>query len=150
MCLRSSHNFDGYLNDPARTGKVIQENGWIYTGDLAQQDPDGLLYIRGRADNMFISGGENISPEEIENALMKHPAVAGALCAGIPDPKWGQAPVALVVFQAGSSAAEDELQNFCRDHLADYKVPKQIRPAAELPLTGVGKLNRNAVVKIFS
>ena len=104
LCLRSSHNFDGYLNDPARTGKVIQEDGWIYTGDLAQQDPDGLLYIRGRADNMFISGGENISPEEIENALMKHPAVAGALCAGIPDPKWGQAPVALVVFHAGTQS----------------------------------------------
>lgn len=150
LCLRSSHNFDGYLNDPARTGKVIQEDGWIYTGDLAQQDPDGLLYIRGRADNMFISGGENISPEEIENALMKHPAVAGALCAGIPDPKWGQAPVALVVFHAGMSAAEDELKAFCRDHLADYKVPKQIRPATELPLTGVGKLNRNAVVEVFS
>ncbi|MBL8252859.1 MAG: p-hydroxycinnamoyl-CoA synthetase, partial [Candidatus Competibacter sp.] len=68
----------------------------------------------------------------------------------IPDPKWGQTPVALVVFHAGKSVEEDELKEFCRDHLADYKVPKQIRPTAELPLTGAGKLNRNAVVTMFS
>ena len=81
---------------------------------------------------------------------MKHPAVAGAICAGVPDAKWGQAPVALVIFHAGKSVAEDELKAFCRDFLADYKVPKQIRPVAELPLTAVGKLNRNAVVAMFA
>ncbi len=114
------------------------------------QDQDGLVFIQGRADNMFISGGENISPEEIEQTLMKHPAVAGAICAGIPDPQWGQAPVALVMFHAGRSAGEEELKAFCRDSLADYKVPKQVRPVAELPLTGAGKLNRHAVVTMFS
>ena len=150
LCLRSPHNFDGYLHDPARTEKVIDRDGWVYTGDLAMQDQNGLVFIKGRADNMFISGGENVSPEEIEQALMKHPSVAGAICAGIPDPKWGQAPVALVVFQAGKSATEDELKTFCRDYLADYKVPRQIRPVAELPLTGAGKLNRHAVVAMFS
>lgn len=150
LCLRSPHNFDGYLHDPARTEKVIDRDGWIYTGDLAVQDQDGLVFIKGRADNMFISGGENISPEEIEQTLMKHPAVAGAICAGVPDPTWGQAPVALVVFHPGRGATEDELKTFCRGCLADYKVPKQIRPAAELPLTGAGKLNRQAVVAMFS
>jgi len=150
LCLRSPHNFDGYLHDPARTEKVIDQDGWIYTGDLAVQDRDGLIYIKGRADNMFISGGENVSPEEIEQALTKHPAIAGAICSGIPDPKWGQVPVALVVFHAGHSAAEDELKALCREHLADYKVPKQIRSVAELPLTGAGKLNRNAVIAMFS
>jgi len=150
LCLRSPHNFDGYLHDPARTEKVIDQDGWIYTGDLAERDRDGLVFIKGRADNMFISGGENISPEEIEQALAKHPAIAGAICAGIPDPKWGQAPVALVVFHAGGSATEEELKAFCRDYLADYKVPKQIRPVAELPLTGAGKLNRNAVVTYYA
>jgi fatty-acyl-CoA synthase len=114
------------------------------------RDQDGLMFIKGRADNMFISGGENISPEEIEQTLIKHPAVAGAICAGVPDPKWGQAPVALVIFHSGRSAAEDELKAFCRDYLADYKVPKHIRPVTELPLTGAGKLNRNAVATIFS
>ncbi len=150
LCLRSPHNFDGYLDDPVRTEKVLDRDGWIYTGDLAVQDRDGLIFIQGRADNMFISGGENISPEEIEQALMKHPAVAGAICAGVPDPKWGQAPVALVVLHAGRSAAEEELKAFCRNCLADYKVPKQIRPVVELPLTGAGKLNRHAVVAMFS
>ena len=145
LCLRSPHNFDGYLDDPARTGTVLNPDGWIYTGDLAMQDQEGLVFIKGRADNMFISGGENVSPEEIEQVLMKHPAVAGAICAGLPDPKWGQAPVALVVFHAGKSATEEELKAFCRDALADYKVPRQIRAVAELPLTGAGKLNRDAV-----
>ncbi len=150
LCLRSPHNFDGYLHDPARTERILSQDGWIYTGDLAVQDREGLVFIKGRADNMFISGGENISPEEIEQALMKHPAVAGAICAGVPDPKWGQAPVALVVFHAGNSIAESELKAFCREHLADYKVPKHIRPTADLPLTGAGKLNRHAVVAMFS
>ncbi len=149
LCLRSPHNFDGYLHDPTRTESIIDREGWIYTGDLAVQDRDGLVFIKGRADNMFVSGGENISPEEIENALMKHPAVAGAICAGIPDPKWGQAPVALVIFHAGRNATEEELKTFCRDYLADYKVPKHVRPVAELPLTGAGKLNRHAAVTMF-
>ena len=150
LCMRSPHNFDGYLNDPDRTEKVIDPDGWIYTGDLAVEDADGLICIKGRADNMFVSGGENISPEEIEQALMKHPAVAGAICAGIPDAKWGQAPVALVVFHAGRTLSEDELKAACREHLANYKVPKHIRPVAELPLTGAGKLNRHAVVAMFA
>ena len=150
LCLRSPHNFDGYLNDPGRTGKVLDPEGWIYTGDLAVQDEEGLIFIKGRADNMFISGGENVSPEEIEQALMKHPAVAGAISAGIDDAKWGQVPVALVVFHAGQSVAEAELRAFCREHLADYKVPKQVKPVTELPLTGAGKLNRNAVTGLLT
>lgn len=148
--LRSPHNFDGYLDDPARTGKVLDQEGWIDTGDLAMRDQDGLVFIKGRADNMFISGGENISPEEIEQTLMKHPAVAGAICAGISDPKWGQVPAALVMLHAGKSAVEEELKAFCREGLAGYKVPQHIRPVTELPLTGAGKLNRQAVVTLFS
>jgi len=150
LCMRSPHNFDGYLHDPARTEKVIDPDGWIYTGDLAVRDQDGLISIKGRADNMFVSGGENISPEEIEQALMKHPAIAGAICAGVPDPKWGQSPVALVVFHAGQRLSEDELKAVCRDYLADYKVPKHIRPVSALPLTGAGKLNRHAVEAMFA
>ena len=150
LCLRSPHTFDGYLNDPARTRGVLSDEGWVYTGDLAVEDAEGLISIKGRADNMFISGGENVSPEEIEQALMKHPAVAGAISAGVPDRKWGQVPVALVVFHAGHGADEDDLKATCRTHLADYKVPKQIRPVAELPLTGAGKLDRHAVATAFA
>ncbi len=149
LCMRSPHNFDGYLNDEARTDKVLDDDGWIFTGDLAARDEDGLVFIKGRADNMFISGGENVSPEEIELVLMKHPAVAGAISAGVPDEKWGQAPVALVVFHAGSDASEDELKAFCRENMAAYKIPKEIRKAEQLPLTGAGKLNRNALQEMF-
>ena len=148
--MRSPHNFDGYLHDPARTETVIDRDGWIMTGDLALCDKEGLVFIQGRADNMFISGGENVSPEEIEQTLMKHPAIAGAICAGVPDPKWGQAPVALVVFHAGQKLAEDDLKAFCREHLAGYKVPREIRKVEGLPLTGAGKLDRNAVVALFA
>ncbi|MBL8658795.1 MAG: AMP-binding protein [Rhodospirillales bacterium] len=150
LCMRSPHNFDGYLNDPTRTETVIDEDGWIHTGDLAAKDRDGLICIKGRADNMFISGGENISPEEIEQALMKHPAVAGAICAGIPDPKWGEVPAALVVFHEGQSTSEEDLKAACRENLAGYKVPRQIKPVGELPLTGAGKLNRSAVAAMFA
>ncbi|MEI8396323.1 MAG: AMP-binding protein [Rhodospirillaceae bacterium] len=149
LCLRSPHNFDGYLDDPERTKKIIDPDGWIFTGDLAVEDLDGLIYIKGRADNMFISGGENISPEEIEQALMKHQAVAGAICAAIPDLKWGQVPIALVVLHSGKSASEEELKSICREYLAGYKVPKQIKSTTELPLTGAGKLNRQAVASVF-
>lgn len=150
LCLRSPHNFDGYLGDAARTAKVMDDDGWIFTGDLAVVGEDGLVRIKGRADNMFISGGENVSPEEIEQVLMRHPAVAGAVCAGIADATWGQVPVALVVFHGGQSATEEELQDFCRQSLANYKVPKQIKAVSELPLTGAGKLNRSAVVAMFA
>lgn len=150
LCMRSPHNFDGYLHDAQRTERTISAEGWVYSGDLAMRDTDGLVFIQGRADNMFISGGENVSPEEIEQALMRHTAVAGAICAGVPDPKWGHAPVALVVFHAGQSATEAALQAFCREELAGYKVPKRIHSVTELPLTGAGKLNREAVIAQYS
>lgn len=150
LCLRSPHNFDGYLDDPERTETVLDADGWVYTGDLAMRDQNGLVFIQGRADNMFISGGENVSPEEIEQALMKHPAVAGAICAGVPDPQWGQTPMALVVLHADQNVTEAELKDFCRDYLAGYKVPRQIRQVSQLPLTGAGKLDRQAVAGMFA
>lgn len=149
LCMRSPHTFDGYLGDPARTARVFDAEGWIVTGDLAVADADGRVRIKGRADNMFISGGENVSPEEIEQTLMKHPAVAGAICAGVPDSTWGQVPVALVVFHAGQSLSEEAMKDVCRQYLANYKVPKHIRAVSELPLTGAGKLNRHAVLAMF-
>lgn len=150
LCLRSFHNFDGYLNDPARTDKALDADGWIYSGDLAVCDEEGLVSIVGRADNMFITGGENVSPEEIENALRAHPAVAAAICAGIPDKKWGEVPVAMVVLNAGQSADEAQLRAHCKERLAAYKVPKTIAIEAAIPLTPVGKLDRKALKTYFA
>ena len=149
LCMRSPHNFGGYLNDHWRTEKLFMEGGWIYTGDLAVEDEEGLVSIVGRADNMFISGGENISPEEIEIALKRHPAVVGAISVGVKDERWGQAPVALVVLRPGSEVDEESLKEFCGSQLARFKIPKEIKIAEVLPLTGAGKLDRNALKAMF-
>ncbi|TCS37418.1 fatty-acyl-CoA synthase [Paucimonas lemoignei] len=150
LCLRSYHNFDGYLNDPERTAKILDQDGWIYSGDLAVCDEEGLVSIVGRADNMFITGGENVSPEEIENALRSHPAVAAAICAGIPDKKWGEIPVAMVVLTPGKYATEADLRTHCKELLASYKVPKTVAIADAIPLTPVGKLDRKALKAYFT
>jgi fatty-acyl-CoA synthase len=150
LCLRSFHNFDGYLNDQARTDKALDRDGWIYTGDLAVCDEEGFVSIVGRADNMFITGGENVSPEEIEIALRAHPAVAAAICCGVPDKKWGEVPVAMVTLGSGKSASEDELRNHCKQLLASYKVPKTVAIESNIPLTPVGKLDRKALKVYFA
>ena len=148
--FRSPHNFDGYLADPERTSATIDEHGWVYSGDLAQQDDEGFVRIVGRADNVFFSGGENISPEEIENALAKHPAVTQVGVAGVPDEEWGQVGLAAVVLNAEQSVDEPRLKEFCRQHLAGFKVPKHVRFVEELPLTGAGKIDRNAIADMIN
>lgn len=148
--LRSFHNFDGYLNDPERTAKVLDADGWICTGDLAVCDNEGLVSMVGRADNMFITGGENVSPEEIENALRTHPAVAAAICTGIPDKKWGEVPVSIVVLNPGKQASEAELRSHCKELLAAYKVPRVVAIRDTIPLTPVGKLDRKALKTYFT
>ncbi len=150
LYLRSFHNFDGYLNDPERTAKVLDADGWICTGDLAVCDDEGLVSVVGRADNMFITGGENVSPEEIETALRTHPAVAAAICAGIPDKKWGEVPVSIVVLNPGQQASEAELRSHCKELLAAYKVPRVVAIRDAIPLTPVGKLDRKALKTYFT
>lgn len=149
LCFKSAHNFSGYLNDPERTKKLFLEGGWIYTGDLAKADEEGFIYIRGRADNMYISGGENVSPEEIEQALMKHDAVAQAICTGVKDDKWGQVGLAQVVLKQGEDVSEDQLIAHCKTVLATFKVPRYLSISDSIPLTGAGKLDRNALIKSF-
>ena len=149
LCLRSAHTFGGYLGDPERTAKLIDAEGWVFTGDLAMESDEGLVQIMGRADNMFISGGENVSPEEVENVVMAHEAVEEALCAGIPDERWGQVPAVLVVARAGQALDFGALKAFCKEHLAGYKVPRRFQQVEALPLTGAGKVNRNAVAGLL-
>jgi len=142
LCFLSPHNFEGYLNDPQRSASVQDEHGWVRSGDLARIDEHGFYSVVGRTDNMFISGGENVSPEEIEQALQNHPAVAQAGAIGVDDPTWGQVPLAVVVFKPGQNATTDGLAAFCRERLAGFKVPKHWRFVDALPLTGAGKVDR--------
>ncbi|MCH8505138.1 MAG: AMP-binding protein [Ectothiorhodospiraceae bacterium] len=149
LCMRSMHNFGGYLGDPERTRKALLDDGWVWSGDLAREDDEGFVYIVGRADNMFISGGENVSPEEIENVLNQHPAVVQVGVVPLPDERWGQVAAAVVVAPGADEGLVEELMAHCRRELAGFKVPKHNRLSDELPMTGAGKLNRGALAAEF-
>jgi fatty-acyl-CoA synthase len=145
LCFLSPHNFDGYLHDPERTQKIVDAQGWVHSGDLATRDELGYVRIVGRADNMFISGGENVSPEEIEQALLQHPAVSQVGVVGVLDAQWGQVALAVVVLKQDFSVSEEELKYFCQTRIARFKLPKHIRFTKALPLTGAGKVDRKAL-----
>lgn len=145
LCIRSLHNFGGYLDQPERTEQVLLDDGWVWSGDLAREDEQGYVYIVGRADNMFITGGENVSPEEIENVIGEHASVAEVAVIGVADENWGQVPLALVVPTAGVQFDEQALAEHCRHYLAGYKVPRRFVAVDTLPMAGPGKVDRNAV-----
>lgn len=146
--LRSPHSFDGYLDDPERTDRVFREGGWVWTGDLARADGRGRVTLVGRADNVFVSGGENIAPEEIEALLNAHPGVAATAVAGVPDARWGQVPGALVV-PADPQAGVSGLAAHAAERLARFKRPRHWRLVDALPLTGAGKIDRARVAAML-
>ncbi|EAR21965.1 AMP-binding protein [Nitrococcus mobilis] len=149
LLLRSPHNFDGYLGQPERTERALLEGGWVDSGDLAREDDAGYVYIVGRVDNQFSSGGENVSPEEIERVLTEHPDIAEAAIFGVADARWGQAPMAVVV-ASGAPPEVDVLRAYLHERLAGYKVPKHIVYVERLPLTGAGKVDRNAARQLYA
>ncbi|MCP1676253.1 fatty-acyl-CoA synthase [Natronocella acetinitrilica] len=151
LCMRSLHHFGGYLGDTARTAKAIDDAGWVWSGDLAVEDEDGMIRIVGRADNMFVSGGENVSPEEIETVLAGHASVTQAGVVAVADDRWGQVAVAAVVApDAESDVLLDDLRRRCSQELAAFKRPREIRVVEGLPLTGAGKLDRSALAALFA
>lgn len=150
LWFRGPHTFEGYLNDPEKTQKVLDSEGWVHSGDLARQDEDGFVYIVGRVDDMYISGGENICPEEVERVLIQHPAIAQVAVVGVPDEQWGQVGLAAIVLKPGASVSEDELKQFCREQLGAFRVPKYFKFVQELPLSGPGKINRKILREKFT
>jgi O-succinylbenzoic acid--CoA ligase len=130
------------VRGPTVAPGVAGEDGWLVTGDLGRVDDDGYLYVLGRADDVIVTGGENVSPLEVEEVLLDHPAVADAGVHGRDDPEWQQAVVAQVVLADGG-ASEDALRAFCRERLAPHKVPKAITFVSELPRNQQGKLERH-------
>jgi O-succinylbenzoic acid--CoA ligase len=136
--LRGPSVSPGYFGDAAEP----HSDGWLHTGDLGWLDGEGYLYVADRRDDLIISGGENVYPAEVEAVLLGHPAVAEAGVTGVPDPRWGQVPLAVVVLRAGTEACEAELLDFCIGRLARYKVPVRVRFRKELPRTASGKLQR--------
>jgi fatty-acyl-CoA synthase len=130
--------FDGYTGGGAK--EVI--DGLMSTGDVGHFDSQGRLFIDGRDDDMIVSGGENVFPQEVEELLISHEDVADAAVYGVPDPEFGQRLAAMVVRKPGGTATEDELAGFVRSHLARYKVPREIAFVEQLPRTSTGKLQR--------
>jgi O-succinylbenzoic acid--CoA ligase len=135
------------VRGPIVAPSVADADGWLRTNDLGRLDEEGYLYMLGRSDQVIVSGGENVSPEEVECVLLDHPAVADAGVAGNEDPAWQHAVMACVVLVEGASVTPDDLRRFCRERLAGYKVPKEIRFMAELPRSSQGKLLREKLAK---
>ncbi len=131
----------GYYNNPQATAEVIRD-GWLHTGDIGQLDEDGCLFISGRKKEMIIVKGQNIYPSDIEETLHNHPKVAEAAVVGIPDKLRGELVRAVISLKAGEATTEEEIRQFCRKHMADYKVPKQVIFMNSLPKTATGKIRK--------
>jgi acyl-CoA synthetase (AMP-forming)/AMP-acid ligase II len=146
ILIKTEGRMRGIYGDPAATAARITEDGFVHTNDLGYFDNRGYLFVVDRKDDMIISGGFNIWPAEIENVLTQHPAVAEALVVGVPHPKWGETPHAIVVVRAGSEVAPDELIQLCRNNLGSMKKPTEIVLRSDpLPRTELGKLQRRAL-----
>lgn len=145
LTLSGPHVFSGYWRDQDATGAVLKD-GWLWTGDLARQDEDGDYYLVGRRKEMFISGGENVFPAEIENVLANHPAVAECAVMGIPDEEWGEVGLAAVVLRDSHQVSAEELKEYLRRKLARYKVPKRFLFPAALPRSGAGKVLTRQII----
>ncbi len=139
IVARGPNVMKGYLNRPAETAEVLRD-GWYYTGDLGRVDQDGYYYIVDRKKDLILVGGLNVYPREVELALASHPAVAEAAVIGLPDPVRGEVPTALVVLRDGQQADTQELLQWCRQRLANYKVPRTIALVSQLPKTATGKI----------
>jgi fatty-acyl-CoA synthase len=132
----------GYWKLPDETARLIRD-GWFHTGDMAVVDSEGYYLIVDRKKDIIISGGENISSIEVEKAIFSSPAVLECAVIAVPDEKWGEVPVAMVVLKPGASATEGELMTFCREHMAHFKCPKKIFFVEVLPRTATGKIQKN-------
>ena len=140
LVLKGPSHCSGYYNDPVASADVIDEAGWFHTGDIVSYDDEWYFYVIDRKKDMFISGGENIYPVEIENVLYQHPAVHMCAVIGIPDKKWGDIGLACVVLKPGSTVTDEELIELMYEHLARFKVPRQVVFMDQLPLSGMGKI----------
>jgi len=142
ICFRGYHIMKGYYGDPEATADAMDGAGWLRSGDLGTMDRDGYVSITGRRKEMIIRGGENIYPREIEDLLFTHPKVAEAAVFGIPDSFFGEEVAAWIQLQPGQSMTADELCEFCKEKIAHFKIPKQIRFTDEFPMTVTGKVQK--------
>ena len=143
ICLRGFHVMQGYFEDPQATAETIDSEGWLHTGDIGQQDAAGNLRITDRLKDMFIVGGFNCYPAEIEAGLMEHPGIAQVAVIGIPDARMGEVGCACVVLRHGVQLDEAGLIQWAREHMANYKVPRVVRFHDALPVNASNKVAKN-------
>jgi acyl-CoA synthetase (AMP-forming)/AMP-acid ligase II len=146
ICVRGEQVSGEYLGRTSRIGP----DGWFPTNDAGSLDEGGYLFVEGRIDDVIVRGGENLSPGEIEDVLLEHPAVADAAVVGVPDVEWGEGVAAAVVLKEGTAASAEELQDWVKKHLRSSRVPQVVRFEAELPYNETGKLLRRKVREILA
>ncbi|MCB9138404.1 MAG: acyl--CoA ligase [Caldilineaceae bacterium] len=149
IALRGDFVMSGYYGDPAATAQQIDADGWLYTGDLGRLHVDGSVEITGRSKEMYISGGYNVYPIEIETYLQSHPAIADCACIGRPDPIMGEQGMVFIVPAPGANLRAGDVREFCKQGLARYKNPRYIEFVAELPRTDLGKIDKQALARPF-
>jgi len=140
--LRGANVMRGYYKAPELTARTIHADGWLATGDLGCRDPDGFYFVTGRLKELIIKGGENIAPREVDEALLRHPAVLECAAVGVPDADYGQEILACIVLKPGMHCAEDDLRAHCLRELGGYKSPRYLRFVTELPKGPSGKVQR--------
>jgi fatty-acyl-CoA synthase len=138
----------GYWGRPDLTEEQIKD-GWLHTGDLATIDEEGFIYVVDREKDMFISGGENVYPAEIEKVYLENQKILNVAVVGVPDKKWGEVGVAFIVLKDGENMSEEEALQFCNGKLARYKIPKFVRFVKSLPMTAAQKIMRNRLRKEY-
>jgi acyl-CoA synthetase (AMP-forming)/AMP-acid ligase II len=146
ICGRGDNVMTGYWNQPGITARALR-GGWLYTGDGGYLDADGYLHMTVRITERIITGGENVYPDEVENVLCQHPAVAEAAVIGLPDGHWGQRIHAVIALRPGTQPDTAEIIVFCRARLAGYKTPWSIDILDALPKTGAGKIDKKSLAR---
>lgn len=149
LVFRAPAMMTGYWNEPAATAATIVD-GWLHSGDLARQDPDGWYWFAGRKKEIIVRGGSNVAPQEVEDVLLQHVAVLEAGVVGVPDAEYGEAVVAFVTLRAASNCGENELIAFARQRLSDHKVPSRVHFRDALPLGNTGKVSRKSLKESLS
>jgi|HubBroStandDraft_1064217.scaffolds.fasta_scaffold22596_3 fatty-acyl-CoA synthase len=149
LLLRGPHVCKGYWNNPGATALAIDREGWFHTGDIARCDKEGFYYIVGRSKDMFISGGVNVYPAEIESELLKHEAIRDVAVIGVPDATWGEVGVAFVVSVTEVTPSPGSLKNFLASRIAKYKIPREFFFVKALPRTPYGKVRKAELQQMF-
>jgi fatty-acyl-CoA synthase len=149
LCIRGGNVTSGYWNRPEATADALVD-GWLHSGDAAKFDQEGYYYIVDRWKDMFISGGENVYPAEVENVIYDHPAIAEVAVIGVPHPKWQEVGKAIVVLKEGHELTEGEIIAFCQGKLAKYKIPKSMDLVEELPRNAAGKVLKRDLRQQFT